>query len=57
MSEYDIEPINSRRDTRPFKEKFMVPWYFTTALDKGFLLFLLLMTIYAIIRILFTGFW
>ena len=57
---FNLTPIGRvirGKDERRFGEKFRVPWYFDTYISKGFLLFLLVMTFYAIIRIIFTGFW
>ncbi len=52
-----IRRINERKDDRAFTEKLKVPWYFTTLKDKLFLFVLLLLSMYAVFRILFTGFW
>jgi hypothetical protein len=57
---FNLTPIGRAirgKDSRPFTVKLGVPWYFDTGLSKGFLIFLLIMTIYAIIRIIFKGFW
>ena len=38
-------------------EKFTMTWYFRTRLDKGFLVLLCLISMYAVVRIIAQGFW
>ena len=38
-------------------EKFLMPWYFRTRLDKGFLVLLCILSMYAVVRVIGTGFW
>lgn len=52
---FGLSPLT--KDKRPFLTKLRVTWYFDTWISKGFLLFLLLGTIYAIIRIILQGWW
>ena len=47
----------SNKDTRPFTTKLQVPWFFNNWLSKGFLLFLTVMTFYAVVRIILRGWW
>jgi len=54
---FNLTPLGKNKDNRPFTTKLKVTWYFDTPFSKFFLLFLLLMTVYAIIRIIFRGFW